>query len=46
MAAKIARMTGQVALAAGAAVIVCGVSVLALLVTLICAAPLKRLQAP
>jgi hypothetical protein len=46
LAEKLVRGVGQAALAVVAAVAVCTISALALLVTLICAAPFKRLQAP
>lgn len=45
-AARLVRGVGQAALAVVAAVVVCAISALALLVTLVCAAPFKRLQAP
>jgi hypothetical protein len=45
-AARLVRGVGQAVLAVAAAIVVCVISALALLVTLVCAAPFKRLQAP
>jgi hypothetical protein len=45
LAEKLVRSVGQAVLAVAAGIVVCAISVLALLVTLVCAAPFKRLQA-